>query len=393
MGKGSKLVIIGLLILLLVSIFFLLQLFQQRQSFQQGYEEVKEKLNTQTTSWSGQLARLKEDREQLQAKISKFGKDIDNYKSERDSAVEKYELLLKEKEQLVERLQGLASRKKEVIIPKTPGSEMIEPDEYWAGILKGKADLELRLADLKDVVTELQLRLDKAEQEKNELALTVSKFEQDNQDLSRQVIYNERLAENLSTELMREQKDKKEILEQVKKIRQENISLRARIKEVDKTNFTLKKKLKKIDEERVELDERVEKMNLDIDKRIEEVTRATKEIKAMADYENIKVRDNDRMKAETVELPPIVVKSERVNAINELRIISGKIIAMNETNNFVVINLGERQGVTIGRKFDVYRNNVAIARLEVIQSRKNISAADIINVNPRRKLKIGDAVR
>ncbi|MBU2541814.1 MAG: hypothetical protein KJ593_07945 [Candidatus Omnitrophica bacterium] len=393
MGKGPKLIIIGLLILLLVSIFFLLQLFQQRQSFQQGYEEIKTKLNTQTSNWSGQVSRLKEDKEQLQVKISGLEKDINDLKGERDSAVEKYELLSKEKEELVGKLQGLALAKKEGPAFEPTQAEMLEPDEYWASILKSKADLELRLSDLKDVVSDLQLRLDKAEQEKNDLTLAVSQLEQNNQDMSRQVTYNERLAENLSKELMREQKDKKEILEQVKNIKQENISLRARIKEVDKTNFSLKNKLKRIDEERSQLDKKVEEMNLDIEKKIQEVTLATEEIKAMSGYEQIKSAASQEGETKGVELPPIIVKGEKIDAINDLRIISGKVIAINETNNFVVINLGENQGVTIGRKFDVYRNKVTIARLEVIQARKNISAADVINVNPKRDIRIGDTVR
>ena len=192
---------------------------------------------------------------------------------------------------------------------------------------------------------------------------------------------------------MAEQKDKKSLIEQFSKIKQENISLRARIKNLDKANISLKKKLKSIEEDRVELDEKVEAMNLSLEKKIEDVSRLTEDIKSLADTTRVKVSTEEEEMVEGVELPPIVVRSQREQALNEMKVISGKIIAKNEANNFVVINLGENQGVAIGRKFDVYRNNISIARLEVIQARKNISAADIIYLDPKRKIRIGDIIK
>ena len=397
MGKSLKFIIIGLLILLLVSIFFLLQLFQERQSLHQNYSEIKDKLNTEASDWALKTSRLKEDKERLQTKASQLGQDLGSLKGEQESLQEKYDMLLQEKEELIDKLQSLATTRREM--PATSLVERAEPampeaDEYWAGVIRAKADLELRLSDIKEVVSGLQLKLDTVAKEKNDLSLGASKLEQENQDLSRRVDYNARLAETLSTDLMREQKDKKGILEQFSKIKQENISLRVRMKELDKANFSLKKKLRTIEQERAGLDEKIERMNVSLEKKIEEVTRVTREIRSLPDYTKVRVIGaEEREDAKEVELPPIVVRSDRQDPINELRIISGKIIAINETNNFVVINLGENQGVAIGRKLDVYRNNVAIGRLEVIQARKNISAADIFNVDSRRKIRIGDIVR
>lgn len=397
MGKGSKFIIIGLLILLLVSVFFLLQLFQERQSLKQNYTEVKDKLNSQTSTWSAKVSRLEEEKALLDKKASQVGKDIASLKDERDRLQGKYDIVLQEKEQLVDKLQSLAAGRREMpvsVVVESAETELPEADEYWAGILRTKAGLELQLSDLKDVVSSLQLKLDAATKEKNDLSLQASKLEQENDELARQFGYSERLTKSLSRDLMREQKDKKGILEQFQKIKQENMSLRARIKSLDKANFSLKKKLRTIESERVKLDEKIGQMNVDIEKRIEEVIRVTQDIRSLSDYREVKVaNDGKDKKIREVELPPIVVRSQRTNAINDLKIISGKIIAINEANNFVVINLGENQGVTIGRKFDIYRNNVSIARIEIIQARKNISAADIVRLDPKRRLRIGDAAR
>ena len=393
MGKGFKFVVVGLLILLSVCIFFLLQLFRERQSLQQNYNEIKEKLNTQTSTLSAQTSSLKEEKDRLQSKISQLEKDLTSLKSERDGFQSKFDVLSKEKDELVDKLQSLAAAKKEAppAVSEQPAQpKIVESDEYWAGVLKAKADLELQLTDLKSVVSDLQLRLDQVSKEKSDLSLQVSKLDQENQESARKASYNERLASNLSAELLREQKDKKEILDQLVSIKQENLSLRSSIKEINSANFALKNKLKSIDEQRVQLDARVEQMNASLEQKIDEVAKATKDIRSLPGGNKPAVSTQDETPAKNVELPPIVVKGEDVNS---LKIISGKVIALNDANNFVVINLGENQGLSIGRKLDVYHNNVSIGRIEVVQTRKNISAADIIKLDPKRKIKVGDAVR
>lgn len=395
MGKGFKFIIVGLLILLSVCIFFLLQLFRERQSLQQNYNEIKEKLNTQTSTLSAQASNLKEEKDRLQSKISQLEKDLASIKTERDGFQSRFDVLSKEKDELVEKLQAMAATKKEappVVSEQPVQPRVVDSDEYWAGVLKAKADLELQLTDLKSVVSDLQLKLDQIGKEKNDLTLQVSKLEQENQESARKASYNERLASNLSAELLREQKDKKEILEQLVSIKQENLSLRSSIKEINSSNFALKNKLKSIDEQRAQLDVRVEQMNASLEQKIDEVAKATKDIRSLPGAgDKPTISSQAETLAKNVELPPIVVKGEE--AVNDLKIISGKVIALNDANNFVVINLGENQGLSIGRKLDVYRNNVSIGRIEVVQTRKNISAADIIKLDPKRKIKVGDIVR
>ena len=55
----------------------------------------------------------------------------------------------------------------------------------------------------------------------------------------------------------------------------------------------------------------------------------------------------------------------------------GKVLAVNREHNFVVIDLGEEQGIKPGQLFDVIREGKSIATVEVIQTRKSVSACDI----------------
>ena len=89
-----------------------------------------------------------------------------------------------------------------------------------------------------------------------------------------------------------------------------------------------------------------------------------------------------------MDLPPIIVKapnhnnaqqenSEPAPASNGPQS-QGSIISINETNNFVIVDLGqENSNVKVGNPMKVYRNSSEIATLEVIQVRRDISAADI----------------
>ena len=89
-----------------------------------------------------------------------------------------------------------------------------------------------------------------------------------------------------------------------------------------------------------------------------------------------------------MELPPIIVNAPNnqqqaaAGRQQRRRPASGKtegsIISINESNNFVIVDLGqENSSVSVGNALKVYRDSSEIATLEVIQVRREICAADI----------------
>jgi hypothetical protein len=91
-------------------------------------------------------------------------------------------------------------------------------------------------------------------------------------------------------------------------------------------------------------------------------------------------------------LQPIVVKAAEPQGTTRVSAGCRPASGLYEENNFVIVDLGEQDGVKVGQTFNVFRNTEKIASLEVIQIRKEISAADIKSVTPGSKLKIGDLV-
>lgn len=64
----------------------------------------------------------------------------------------------------------------------------------------------------------------------------------------------------------------------------------------------------------------------------------------------------------------------------ELRVApKAQVMQVNSQYGFVVINQGAQQGVQEGDELDVRRNNSLLGRIRVLQSRKNVSAAQIIS--------------
>ena len=111
----------------------------------------------------------------------------------------------------------------------------------------------------------------------------------------------------------------------------------------------------------------------------------------------------------SMELPPIMVNAPAANQqqvaaaavppanpVASGSFVTGKtegsIISINESNNFVIVDLGqENSAITVGNALKVYANSNAIATLEVIQVRRDICAADIKDKSI--ELKVGDTVR
>ena len=109
-----------------------------------------------------------------------------------------------------------------------------------------------------------------------------------------------------------------------------------------------------------------------------------------------------RAKDESVVLPPITVRPQQpgvsaskprteVRPADNAEVFRGKIVALNRDNNFVVIDLGEDAGVNVGDVFQVYRDNILIAKLETIQVRQNIAACDIRD--ELSLVRVGDKIR
>jgi hypothetical protein len=122
---------------------------------------------------------------------------------------------------------------------------------------------------------------------------------------------------------------------------------------------------------------------------VDQIIQVKDDLKAVRDQ----AKDATTKDSRVVQLQPIVVKAEPEGpAQTPASSKGGQVLAVNEENNFVIIDMGETDGIKVGQSFSIFRNGQKIAAVEVIQIRKEISAADIKNVTSGSKIKVGDSV-
>ena len=89
----------------------------------------------------------------------------------------------------------------------------------------------------------------------------------------------------------------------------------------------------------------------------------------------------------TVELPPIIVGRDQPGMSVPLR---GRLLDVNEPQNFVVVDKGSLEGVRVGMTLNILRGTATVGRVNVIRVRPHLSACDIIRSKTPGPLQPGD---
>jgi len=388
MSKVARYIIVILAALFLGSLFLALQSTSSKESVAKQFQAKEMELRKATDSLQQQLSGAQADKRKLQDKMDAMQKDFFKITSERDDWKNKYDAIQKEKDQLVAKLQEIprmaAEQPKEVTVAQPAAT----PDEYWAGVLKDKASLELQLKDLRDELSNNKLQLEEVKKNKTEAELELSRLKGVQEDLERKLKYSTDLANTLSLELARDKNDNKYVSDKLGTIKEENAALRAQVKELTTTKFSLQKSLQRLSQERASLEAQLAKTEDIVQNRVNDILDIKKELESAS-----KARGIEGIEGKTVQLPPIIV-SAHGQAKGEMvpsAVKAGRVISVNEPNNFVIIDIGESAGVKVGDSFKISRDSKDIALVEVIQARKDISAADIRQKT--QAIQVGDSVR
>lgn len=404
MTTVAKQIIIILVILLLGSVGMTVFISTQKTALEQEKTSLEERLSqaeAQTKKLSGEKQSLDEQLKEAQSTKSKLQKqfsDLNNQvtqlTNERDNWRNQVETLRRERDGLMVKLQ---EKPKEVIVEKevvreVPAADvaMDSQDEYWASVLKEKASLELQIDELKSELSAASVEVEELKKTNSDLNLELGLFKSEKEEIARKVKYSEDLANTLSIDLAREKNDKRFLGDRQEKLREENLSLRSQVKELSATKIALEKSIARLREDKQKIEQRLAETESIIQNRIDEVL----EIKTSLD-KKLQTTAVNPSPSKEVELPPIIVSpsSDQAGFIQERNLptgFNGKVVSVNEDNNFIIVDLGENAGIRIGDRLSVYRGDQYIGGVEVIQVRKDISAADIKQKGAR--IKVGDSV-
>jgi len=333
--------------------------------------------------WKRRIDAIQEERDQLMVKISTLTKKL----------AEKPEPQIIYKEREVIREVSKAEDTRAVDVTKAPAfapeSGKTVDEKYWANLLKDKASLEIKIDALNEKMSAKSISVVEMRQVNEDLKLEVGRLIHEKEEIEVTIQHKSDVIDNLSLELARTKNDKKFISNRVEKLNGENRDLRSKMKQLVSVKNALEKSIVRVTQEKDKIKNQRGKTEALIQSKIDEIW----QIKDELDH-SIRVAQKNTLSSNEVELPPIVVSSgstESFNSGEAAPSLNGRVISINEPNNFVIVDIGENTGIRLGDHLSVYRDSKYIARLEVIQVRKDISAADL--KDQWSKIKVGDIIR
>lgn len=383
MEQKTKFIIIGLAVFCVIFLFLFIGVSSQQQSLLRERDDLK----SENTALLGKTGQLENDLKSNQSKI-------ESLKTERDKAADdlkdlqgKYESAAKARDELAAKLKKQSQREQEISAGQASMQAPENNDAYWGAILKAKTDLEMQLSGIRTDLKSLQISNESLQRQKSALEMDVNSLRNEKKDLLRQLDYNQKLLDSMSQEVVREKNDKVGIQDSLRALRTENEILSRQLKSLSSRKIALDEKVQNLQEGKAIVEKRLNEMDTMLTDRISQIDSLKNELDAIKSGKPVE----PLKKRESVELPAIVVKSAPASGKAEAPAFSGKILAVNGDNNFVVIDLGASAGVKVGDTFNVYRAGKSIGSIAVIQTRDSISACDIKRTST--PLKINDNIK
>lgn len=265
-------------------------------------------------------------------------------------------------------------------------------EKYVAQLLREKTALEVGIDKLKADLSQRSLEIVDLKQANENLRMDLDAVQQEKQSIADDIKEKEEMVNRLSLELARAKNDKQFVAQKVDQLAKRNMRLRQDLKELAAAKMALEKSVVQITQEKDGMDRKLKQAEAVLQNKIGEVW----DIKDSLDRSFNVVKEKTKA-ANEVELSPIIVNGQGVAPAvpEDTRAtkpgFEGKVMSVNEQSNFVIVDIGEKRGLRAGDTLGVYRGVDYIARLEVLQVRPDIAAADLKEQSAQ--VKVGDTVR
>lgn len=114
----------------------------------------------------------------------------------------------------------------------------------------------------------------------------------------------------------------------------------------------------------------------------------------VAELSQVKASLDDKLAAAESRVKSLVAAEQRRQAGLMAKGLAGEVLAVNQAWNFVVLNLGDRQGVTANAEMIVMRRGAMVGRIKITSVEPSQSIADIVpsSLSPGLVVQPGDRV-
>ncbi len=354
-------------------------------------EKSKSELERQLQTLTARLERAIE----IQATLNR------EYQASRTKMDNKLNILVKEKAGLEEKIKRIQpewsfaeSLKEKTILEvevKSLKDKLASQEARIRNLSSERTDLQKRLEELKgvrqakeEVLKEAREALDLlrarlAQESQNSIALSLREGEV--KSLKDKLARQEARIRNLSSE----RTDLQKRLEELKGVRQAKEKL---LKEAREASDLLNRRLARESQNSISLSENLERIRKENSAFQQQLAKALKKIEPSSEKEGI-------------ELSPIMVKAASpspavrggLTSVKTESFPAGRILSVSKRYKFVIIDLGQEDGIKPGMSFDVYRDSSDIGRIEVLETHPEISAADVRAVRGEISLRPDDIVK
>lgn len=348
--------------------------------------------------WQSRLEEIKKERGELLAKVEGLTAQL----QEKPQVVYQEKIVYREREQepiqqageSVPEAGGNPSASMDSSMPaaaSTDGSSSPN-EEYVAQLLKEKTALEVEIDKLKADLSKHSLEIVDLTQANENLRMDLDSVRQEKETIAGDMKEKEDMINRLSLELARAKNDKQFVAQKVDQLTQKNSELHRDLKKLAEAKMALERSIVEVTQGKDDMARKLEQAQAVLQNKIGEVW----DIKDSLDR-SFDVATKETKTADEVELSPIVVSTQEAASAAAVPKAAakpgfeGKVMSVNEQNNFVIVDIGEKRGLRVGDTLGVYRGPDYVARLEVLQVRPDIAAADLKEQISR--VKIGDVVR
>ena len=395
-SSETRFIVFFLILLGTVSLVSSLWFLREKEKARQQYVERESQLMVTINSLRSDLSQAKAKSQELEGQARDLNASLEARSREVEELKAKYSLLFKDKSTLQKELEKIREEK----LSMEERVKRLETSPFLAKVLTEKNSFDQDAEGLKGMIEKSQAELVRITEERNALEDRLEEIQAGKSKIEEKLRQEQEKLGTMTTDLEKERTGRLTVAE----------SMSDNIAKVKREKETLERELARVTEERVDMERQLEEARgriQEINEKREDLTQQIREVNQILQtrlgeinqirsvYEKTieEARQIAKLEQGVVELPPIVVKGDTasgnpvssnapsavaVQQKSKEAVKQGEVLGVNDKYRFVVINLGQKDGIQDGTLFHVLREGKEIGQLKVIEARQEISACDIV---------------
>jgi septal ring factor EnvC (AmiA/AmiB activator) len=225
--------------------------------------------------------------------------------------------------------------------------------------------LQLIQAEMNDV----KVRLDDTQQAKTRAEGELAKVRQELSQTQEQLAQAVAAQETLTRSIEDREREIGRVTKELEQIRAQERTATAQLFEIQGERDTLRQQLAGLERAKEDLETKVTELT----------SQSTVEL--------------DKVMVGQGQMPSLAMGDPSASSQSEKPLPSGQVVVINREYDFIVMNLGKTQGLSVGQEFQIVRGDQVLGRVKVERVYEELSAAAILPDSKKDRIREGDTVK